>query len=288
VAGLDRALQPCGGARHEDAERGRVVHGGQVEHDQRAVETETTRGRPVEHPAQVAVDQAAQLQGDVPPVLSQLDPGRAECGRRFGTRVEEGVDHPGQRRGRRSARPPVCPGGHRGHLQRGVDGGALPGQEIPPEARHSQRCRERRPTGGHRVACGRAGHAVVVGVGRRTGVERIEPDRTTRTQSHRGHAPRLAQRAVLPLRVDDPGTPAEDGLTPQVGLDEAALARADLADHDHVGIGDRPAPVEGEGVVDERAPEDVAADQDALVAESGLRHERVRRAQVPGGRHVGG
>ena len=57
VPGPDRVLQPGRRAGHEHAQGGRVVDGGQIEDHQWPVQPETGRGRPVEHPAQVTVDQ---------------------------------------------------------------------------------------------------------------------------------------------------------------------------------------------------------------------------------------
>ena len=69
-----------------------------------------------------------------------------------------------------------------------------------------------------------------------------------------GGPPGVGQGAVLALGVDHPGPAAEHGLAPQVGLDEGALAPADLAEDDHVGVGEHPCGVQLEGVVDEGAP----------------------------------
>ena len=109
------------------------------------------------------------------------------------------------------------------------------------------------------------------------GVQRVEPDRTARAQGHGTHAPGLGQRAVLALRVDHPGLAAEDGLAPEVGLHERALAPADLPEHHHVGIGHHALPVEDERVVDERAAEEVPPDEHALVPEARPRSPAGRR-----------
>ena len=119
------------------------------------------------------------------------------------------------------------------------------------------------------------------------GVERVEADPAPGAERHRLHAPGLGQGPVLALGVHHPGVAAEHRLTPQVGLHERALAPADLPEHDGVRVGDDPVPVEDEGVVDERAAEHVAADEDPLVAEAGLGDQGIGGAQVAGGGHVG-
>ena len=103
----------------------------------------------------------------------------------------------------------------------------------------------------------------------------------TGPEGHRGHPPGLGQRSVLPLRVDHPRLAPEHGLAPQVRLDERALAPADLSDDHHVRVGDHPVPVEGEGVVDERA-------RRARPARSGRPRARGRPRSPTGRRRTGG
>ncbi len=134
------------------------------------------------------------------------------------------------------------------------------------------------------VPCSRSGPGPVCSSSVSSGLSRTAPPGRS---ADRHHPPRLGQRTVLALRVHHPGAAPEHGLAPQVGLDERALAPADLSEHHHVGIGDHPLPVEGERVVDERAPEEVPTDEHALVTEAGLAHQRIGRAQVTGGGHVG-
>ncbi len=126
------------------------------------------------------------------------------------------------------------------------------------------------------------------GFGTGFGVQRIQADGTARAQRHRGDTPRLGQGPVLPFRIDHPGMAPEDGLAPQVGLDEGALPPTDLAEHHHVGIGHHPLSVERERVVDEGTAEHVPTDEDALVPETGLAHQRIGGTEVPGGGHMGG
>ena len=100
---------------------------------------------PVEHAAQVAVDQAAQLEGHVPPVLHQLGPG--------GAKGDATASTPGSSRasttwGRVGAgiRGPRATG--RGLAERGVDGRPLAGEEVTTEAGDGQRRGQGRPAGG--------------------------------------------------------------------------------------------------------------------------------------------
>ncbi len=180
--------------------------------------------------------------------------------------------------------PPTGRRPGRGRVESGVDGRPLAGQEVPSEARHRQRGAQRRPP--HRRAVGNVvvAPAVTGGVGR---VQGVQSDGPPGPQGDRYDTPGLAEGPVLSLGIDHPGTPPEYRLTPQVRLDEAALAPADLSDHHHVGIRHDPGPVERERVVDERSAQHVAPDEDALVAEAGLRHEGIGGAQVAGGGHVG-
>jgi hypothetical protein len=61
-------------------------------------------------------------------------------------------------------------------------------------------------------------------------IERVQPDGTPGSQSHRSHAPGRGQVAVLPFGIDHPGPSAEDRLAPEERLDEGALTPADLPD----------------------------------------------------------
>ena len=121
-----------------------------------------------------------------------------------------------------------------------------------------------------------------------TGIERVEPDGPARSQGHRAHTPGRRQVAVLTLGVDHPGPATEDGLAPQEGLDERALAPTDLAEDHHVGVGHDPLRVELEGIEDEGSAQQVVADDDAPLAQSRFGNERVRRAEVARGDLMGG
>ena len=215
----------------------------------------------------------AQLERDVAPVLEQVAPLGPQRACRVGARRQQRLDDLGHGR--------VVVHRHRvgqGRSERGT----LAGRQAPPEAGTGQRGQELRPPPRRGVGplAGRAAHAH----GRRpclgAAVERVEPDGPARPQRHRAHAPRVGQVAVLPLRVDDPGPPSEHGLTPQEGLDERALAPPDLAEHHHVRVGHDAGRVELEGVEDERAPEQVVADDHAPLAQARLGDERVRRTEV--------
>ena len=112
-----------------------------------------------------------------------------------------------------------------------------------------------------------------------SGLSRTVPPGRSATGTH---PPGLGQRTVLTLGVDHPGAAAEHGLAPEVGLHEGALAPADLPDDHHVGIGHHALSVEAERVVDERAAEEVAADEHPLVAEPGLGSPTGRRRRDGG------
>ena len=170
VPGLDGALQPGRRAGHEHPQGGRVVDGGQVEHDERTVEAEAVGRGAVEHASQVAVDETAQLERHVPAVLDQCRSGWC-AGRRRPVRPGRG----GRRRpgagsvtSPSAGRRPV-----RGCAEGGVDGRPLAGEEVTPEAGHGQRCaaarsvapparRERR----RRPGCRRPPSAVSSGLSR--------------------------------------------------------------------------------------------------------------------------
>ena len=124
----------------------------------------------------------------------------------------------------------------------------------------------------------------------------LSADRAARAQRHGLHAPGARQRAVFAFGVDDPGPTPEDGETPQIGLDERALAPPDLSDHHHVGVGERARPVQLEGVIGERGPQQVPSHQHATAArgptdtetETGLAQKGVDGSEMSGGGLVGG
>ncbi len=226
--------------------------------------------------------QPAQLEGGISPVLHECVAGGAQVRRSTGVRVEEGADHLRKCR-RRATGTGLSGGGTDGH----IDGRALAGSQLAPQTGLG----ERRGQGHATPTVGR-GHRIIgdrsLRRRRPIGVERVEAHRPTWAQGHRHHTPGVGQRPVLALRVDHPGVTTEDGLAPEVGLEERALASTDLADDHHVRVGDDSLPVEGEGVVDEGTAEQVAADEDTVTAQTGLGHQRIGGAQVTGGGHMSG
>ena len=95
-------------------------------------------------------------------------------------------------------------------------------------------------------------------------VERVELDRAAGDQLDRLDAERSRERPVLAFGIADPRAPPEHRLAVAVRLDEAALGDANLADDEHVRVGEDAALVERERVVDERAAVEIAADVDAV------------------------
>ncbi len=182
------------------------------------------------------MDQTSQLEGHVPAVLHQHRPGGAKVPRRIDARSEECIDHLGED-GR----------GHLGGLRlvggachRGIDGGPLAGKEVAAQTGDGQGGGQCRPAPQDPV---RQQAPVIAGLF--LGIERVEADGTPGAEGHRRHTPCLGQRAVLPLGVDHPGMAPEDGLAPEVRLDEGALPPSDLPEHHHVGIGDHAPPDRG-------------------------------------------
>ena len=250
------ALEPRRGARHQDAECRRVVEGGQVQHDERPVEVEPRRRGAVEHAAQVAGDQTPQFERDVASVLGQ----RARVGADRASRLGVGASRASTTSGsvgtdaallgtdpaRQVDRHPLSAGSRSARGQ----AAAKRTEELAFDGR-------RRPRWTPPVAPRAAGP-----------FERIQSHRAAGSQGHRAaHPIAAASVAVLALGVDHPGPAPEDRLAPQIGLDEGALAPADLAEHDHVRVGHHPLLVELERVEDERPAEEVVADQDAATAQ---------------------
>ena len=75
-----------------------MVDGGQVEYDEGTVEPESVGRRSVEHAPQVAVDESTQFEGHVATVLDEFAVGGRQIGGGPLLRVEERVDHLGERR----------------------------------------------------------------------------------------------------------------------------------------------------------------------------------------------
>ncbi len=176
-----------------------MVHRGEVEHDQWAVEAEAGRRLPVEHAAEVAVHETAQLERHVAALLHERGTARPQRERRVGAGVEQRVDHL-RKGGRRLLREPrAC-----GRLGEGrVDRRTLPREQLASETRH-------REGGGETdaAACrvlegvSRGGSGVRADVGSADGsfgVERVEPDVPAGAQCDRPHAPGPGRARRTPL-----------------------------------------------------------------------------------------
>ena len=212
--------------------------------------------------------QPSQLEGHVAPVLEQVAPLGAQRAGGVGARCEQRLDHHGDRRHRL-----VVTGVDQRHPERG----ALAGHQVTTETGTGQGRQQLRPTSGRGVLA-QVGHPAHDGIGAR--VERVQPHPAAGPQRHRAHAPGIGQVAVLALGVDHPGAAPEDGLAPQEGLDERALAPADLAEDDHVRVGHDARGVELEGIEDEGTAQQVVADHHAALAQARFGNERVGRPQV--------
>ena len=272
VAAPQDGLQPRGGAGHQDAEGGRPVQRGQVEHDERPVESDARRRRPVEHAGQVALDQPPQLEGDLPPVGGQAGDVGVNGGRRRRIGHQQGVDDPGQGR-------PVRPAGGDGRHGQLGRGALAPAAAVRPRdaaaSEHSSSPWRRTRRADRRRRRRRSGSS---------GLSRMPDPGAMRSGIG---AARRGQRPVLALRVDHPGLAAEDLLAPQEGLDEARLAPPDLAEDQHVGIGQHAGAVQLPRVVAERPAEQIPADVGAPTAEAALGHERIGGLEVGRGGPVG-
>ena len=122
--------------------------------------------------------------------------------------------------------------------------------------------------------------------GRRSRLERVQTHtRAGRHADRRGGAGRR-QGPVLTFRVDDPCLAAEDMLAPQERFDEAGLASPDLADDQHVGIGQPARAVQLPRVIDKGPAEEVTADVDTPRAQSAFGQKRVQRLQMGGRRSM--
>ena len=267
----EAGVQPGRGAGHEHAEGGGTIDRREVEDHEGAPERDAGGRLAVEHPAQVAADQSPQLERHLATVgrhLPGLRPNRARRGR---ARLQQRLDDTGERR-----RAGLVAAGRHG-VDGQVEGAALTREERAPEAGRGQRGQKLAPRSGH-----------LLGVHPDGRVEGVQPDPTTGTERDRLAAPGAGQWPVLALGVDHPCPAAEHGLSPQVGLHERALAPADLAEHDHVGVGDRSGPVQLERVVREGATQQVPSHQHAAAAEAGLGGKRVGGPEMASGGLVGG
>ena len=147
-----------------------MVDGGKIEDDQRPIEPKALGGGSVEHPPQIAVDQASQLQGDISAIFHQLGTGGPQCSGGIGPGVEQRLDN--LRKGRCQHRSGA--GGGISGGQGSVDGRSLTGQQVAAETRHGQRCSQRRAPSGMFI-----GAISALGDHHLSGVERVQPDRAT-------------------------------------------------------------------------------------------------------------
>ena len=108
--------------------------------------------------------------------------------------------------------------------------GALAGHQAPARDRRWPGRRATPSAGARWRRAGRRSPPSPSGPGS-SGLSRMAPPGPER---HRADAPGVGQVAVLALGVDHPGPAPEHRLTPEEGLDERALAPADLAEDDHV------------------------------------------------------
>ena len=119
-------------------------------------------------------------------------------------------------------------------------------------------------------------------------IEGIEAEVTSRLDRQGGCSHRLGQAPVLPLRVEDEGPPAKGQLAQDIGLDQRALASADLTEDDGIGVGQRTSGVEAERVIGEEAAQQVRTDHDARDAVAYGVQQWIEGADVSGGRLVAG
>ena len=224
----------------------------------------------VEHPRELARDQPPQLEPDLATVGRQVAGPATDGPGRLGARREHRRNDGGERRGDRPAAGRVeC------ELHRGVLGGT----EAPAETRRGEIADER----DSRLCAAR-----LVAVGAPRDLERVQPDGASRPKRDRIGAERPGERPVLALRVEDHDATTERRLAQQVALHEGALPPADLAEHEHVRVRDRPRPVQVERVVDEGTAEEVAPDQHAGSGKPTRRDAGIRRAELRRRRLVGG
>src|SRR6266545_3289752 len=119
-------------------------------------------------------------------------------------------------------------------------------------------------------------------------VEGVEPEVPAAQEPDRGHPERRAEPVVLALDVGDQGDVAEQGLPVQVQLDQAALAVADVPEHQHVGSVELAGLIEAERVEPEHAPQRVTADDRPRGIERCVGEERVDGLGVAGGAAIWG
>lgn len=92
--------------------------------------------------------------------------------------------------------------------------------------------------------------------------------------------PDASSGPVLTFRIDDARLATEDLLAPHQRLDEARVAAPDLAQHDHVGVGEDPGAVQLPGDLDKGAAKEITPDVDPSLPQPTFGHKRVQRLQM--------
>ena len=187
-------------------------------------------------PRSSPVDESPQLKAAVRPSCGELGDGRAEQrgGRR--ARAEEVVEHTAQRR----VEPASSSAARRATSR---------------AARSTESSRRSRP-----AARSAASSTARAGSSRSpaSGLSRTRPFGSER-DGPGAHG--FGEGGVLALRVDDDAAPPRDDRAGEQALHERALAPADLARDEHVGVRDKPLGVRVEGVEAEHAAERARADR---------------------------
>jgi hypothetical protein len=112
--------------------------------------------------------------------------------------------------------------------------------------------------------------------------ERVDPHPAARDKGDRLDAGGPTERTVFALDIEHERTPAEQQHPPQERLDQRALALAQLAQHDRIGIVEGAPLIQGPGIEAEGATVPISADVHPIAAESAARRERVDRLGVTG------
>ena len=160
-----------------------------------------------------------------------------------------------------------------------VEDGLLPHGQLPAQHGDQQGIPHQR-----KARC-----STLVGILRRDQcVERVEPDQPSGANRNDRSAQSFSEGRVLRLRVEDPRAPvAVDALAVQIGLQAAALARADDPHHRQVRPADQPLlPGEPRVVAEAAASVQLLADDHPADPEIRLSAERVESAHASGRAHV--
>src|SRR6266540_1914901 len=122
---------------------------------------------------------------------------------------------------------------------------------------------------------------------RRTPSARVQPEMPATHEADRGHPERRAQAVVLAFDVGDQRHVAEQRLPIQVELDQAALAVANVPQHQHVGAAEPAGLIQPERIEASHAIQRVTPDDHPAGVQRGVSHERVDGLGVPGRAAVG-